>query len=548
MVGEIEPVTAEPATPLPWQAPALEQLVDREEQVGQFKERLRRIRQNRPLSPSLYEWYGGPGIGKTMLIRLLVDVCRRQECRYAAINFKELNDRAFLADPSRLIESMAEQLIGHAALKGDLLHRRARALRQSEHPDDIVTAYAKLSRHDLLYARPEWLDKMRSVATSFIGLVRNLGLEQTAAEDPVPHPDEQERFTQPVALFFDETDYAPANLIYWLEEWVISPLLASRHCVIVWTARSPWRWRKPDVQNLVNLQSLAPFSLEESTAQLRRGGELDLATELFGRIFALTHGHPAANRVAQEQLAEKWPDLPEPRSLSAQDEQDLLRAVFERVINQYAFKNLSDEEAAAFRRVALVRWFDVTMLQALLSWPEDHEFQGWGTADFRQLLNQMKLKQLLAWDKGLTLDPALRPIIHDYYRLCEPDIYIRANRVALDVYGQWLDRAIDNRNLYLIEELYHWALLEQVGQSVMVDDEPMSVAEHLRRRLAQYRDWIPDPDNRRHVLGLLQGQISADKDLARLTVNESLSELVEPFLLPDETPEQDGPLAAAAEE
>src|SRR5690606_19503680 len=99
------------------------------------------------------------------------------------------------------------------------------------------------------------------------------------------------------------------------------------------------------------------------------------------------------------------------------------------------------------------------------------------------LMQRLRRTQLLAWRKGLTLDPALRPIIHDYYRLCEPDIFTQANRIALRVYGEWLDKSIDNRNLYLIEELYHGTVLEQAGETIVIDDEPVTVVDHLQRRL-----------------------------------------------------------------
>lgn len=534
MAEEVEKETEIRAVP-PWDEPALEQLVDREEQLEEFQDRLQRIRQHRSLSPTFLEWYGGPGIGKTQLIRLLAKVCQERRYAHAVVNFKSLWPvQPYLDDPTRLIEMMAEQLIGAEALGQDILNRRLNALRQSEQPDNMVAAYARLSRHDLLYRRPEWLDRMRDVAASFIGLVRSLGLaEKIENDNPSPRHEEEERFTKPVALFFDETDYAPANLIYWLEEWIISPLLASRHCVIVWTARTPWRWRKPDVQRLVNSRPLQTFTPDQSKEQLKSGDGFDLPAELFRQVFALTHGHPAANRVAQEEM-EKWPDLPAPTLLSKQEEKKLLQAIFERVIKRYAFKHLSTEEADALQRMALVRWFDAVMLQALLPFPEDDEFKGWSALDFGELLQRLKRTQLLAWRKGLTLDPALRPLIHDYYRFCVPILYIKANQVALEVYGQWLDRAIDNRNLYLIEELYHGTLLEQGGETILVDSEPVTVAAHLQRRLEQYRQWIPDAENRRHVLHLLQGEIEVDEDLVRLGVNESLSAQVQHFLQREE--------------
>ena len=333
-----------------WYEPALEHLVNREDQIAELKERVRRIRQQRPLTPTLEEWYGGPGLGNTQLTRLLAQLCKEKGVVHAVINFRSLPVQTYLEDPTWLIEEIAAQLIGRETLNNDLLIRLT-VLRDTDRPGNMVSAYAQLSRHDLLSRRTEWGDRMKEADASFIVLVRSLGLA-TKPTDNTPRRDEQPVYNQLVALFFDETDYTLANLLFWLEMWLISPLLASRHCIIVWTARTPWRWRKPDVQRLVSSRSLQPFSLEQSTAQWQNGG-VDLATDLFQQVFQLTHGHPAANRVVQEQIRENWPDLPAaPQLFSTQEKKELLQAVFKQVIKQYAFSHLTPEEAAACQRVA----------------------------------------------------------------------------------------------------------------------------------------------------------------------------------------------------
>ena len=66
MKENLDKANVEPETPQV-NLPSLEQLVDRKEHLEKFADVLDRISRQGPVSSNLFEWYGSPGIGKTVL-------------------------------------------------------------------------------------------------------------------------------------------------------------------------------------------------------------------------------------------------------------------------------------------------------------------------------------------------------------------------------------------------------------------------------------------------------------------------------------------------
>ena len=86
--------------------PELSKLVDREKEIADFEQTLTKVQQKRPVSTTLYEWHGGPGIGKSQLVRMLAQACNRQAAPWVSVNFKAPQAREYVKDPSRLIEDL----------------------------------------------------------------------------------------------------------------------------------------------------------------------------------------------------------------------------------------------------------------------------------------------------------------------------------------------------------------------------------------------------------------------------------------------------------
>lgn len=483
--------------------PSLEQLVDRKEQLTRFTEVLERISRQGPVSSNLFEWYGSPGIGKSMLVKMLAGRAGEKQAAWTIINFKkslEKNDK-YLQNPIALIDDIVTDLTSSVNLN---LQEYQAALQKYQTvllPENgVVLTYASMDQEARLYRRPEWLTELRNVAIAFIKLINTLPSQ--AKMDGVC----------PVVLFFDETEYADINLVDWIEEWIINPLIQIKHCVVVWTARRPWRWKRPEIRRRLTSEMLKVFDPNMVKEQIENGSRTpNLVSELFKNVYTLTGGHPLASFIVISELdtLAKQGEVITPENF--QDfESKLVEEVFDRFVNQYAFSELeSNDLKIACKYISLVRLFDSTMLRRILQECAGDLFARWSQDDFGDLLLKLKKTQLLVWEKGYAIDPGLRHIVHKYFMVLDRNKFITANRAALQVYEDWLGRPVDNRSLFVLEELYHSAALMQVGETI-------SLTELLAKRLEEYPEWIRDGQALDNALERLEGEINNDKELEQL--------------------------------
>jgi hypothetical protein len=89
----------------------------------------------------------------------------------------------------------------------------------------------------------------------------------------------------------------------WIEEWIINPLIQIKHCVVVWTARRPWRWKRPEIRRQLTSESLDVFDPDVVKQQIELGSaKPDLVMKLFNNVHIITGGHPFANRIVINEL------------------------------------------------------------------------------------------------------------------------------------------------------------------------------------------------------------------------------------------------------
>jgi hypothetical protein len=251
----------------------------------------------------------------------------------------------------------------------------------------------------------------------------------------------------------------------------------------------------------------------------------DLVSELFNSVYNLTGGHPFASFIVINELDTLAQQGNKITSENFHDfESKLLEEVFDRFVNDYAFSELeSNDLKIACKFISLVRLFDSTMLRKILQTCAGDLFVPWNQDDFGDLLLKLKKTQLLVWEKGYAIDPGLRHILQKYFMVLDRNKFITANRTALQVYDDWLGRPVDNRSLFVLEELYHSAALAQVGEHV-------DLSRLLTRRLKEYPDWIRDEQALDNALERLEGEINNDKELEQFTLsNADLVKQVQAF-------------------
>lgn len=498
--------------------PSREQLVDRDEQLAKFTDVLDRIsRQGPVVSSNLFEWYGSPGIGKSMLINMLSGRAEEKHAAWVLVDFKRTHNglSSYYHDPILLIEGLVSGLKNRASFDASEFESALKEYRNIGIPKEgVVAAYSAMDQETRLYRRPNWLIELRNVVIAFIKLVNTLPVLEKA--DGI----------RPVAFFFDETEHVDIELVDWIEEWIVNPLIQIRHAVVVWTARRPWRWKRPEIRRRLTSEELKVFEEAMVKEQIEVGSKQpDLVSELFKNVYTLTGGHPFANFIVIDELD----------ALTAQGEKitpenfqsfesKLLEEVFDRFINQYAFNELrSNDLRMACKFISLVRLFDSTMLRSILQACAGDLFATWEQDEFGELLLKLKKTQLLVWEKGYAIDPGVRHIVQKYFMVLDQNKFILANRIALQVYEDWLGRPVDNRGLFVVEELYHNAALAQI-------DGPKDLQALLAKRLGEYPDWFRDEQALIIALERLEGEISNDKELEQFTISKAdLSKQVKAF-------------------
>jgi hypothetical protein len=147
--------------------------------------------------------------------------------------------------------------------------------------------------------------------------------------------------------------------------------------------------------------------------------------------------------------------------------------------------------------------------------------------EFGDVLTQLRTSQLVLWDdrrKGYTIDPTLRKIIGEHIRENQPSIYAQVNRLAIEVYQDWIERAGDNRGIYIVEELYQQACLNRLPKKVTGLDR-LDLIALLKTRLNQYPQR--DQDLRISALDRLYHELDEDHELYELAGDNKFSQLLD---------------------
>jgi hypothetical protein len=472
------------------------QRVNRSEQVEELGSAIHRIRLLGSIFQTVLEWYGSPGIGKTTLVEMLGEECVRQGVPYALVDFNPgRNPEAdrHQADRTVLVNEMMQALEGTAAPAAA----------------DPAPVYQAITNYRSTPGGDE--DERRQLALYHVTRAFVAYANCLMQGDPI-------------VLLFDETERAAPDVAAWLEEWIISPLAQWGRCLIVWSGRRPQRWKRFETRRRLASRELDVFD-KQTTAELfqKNSRYPDRTRSLSEQVRRVTRGHPFANMVALRQLdtlieAGEAPDV----GRFPDYERDLLDGLVQNFVDAYAFKDVPMELADACRMLALLRQFDVILLREMLTHfvPSFAHYQG---AEFGELLTRLRETQLVIWDdkrKGYALDPTLRSVLTEHIWRHQPRLFADVNHLALEVYRDWIQRAGDNRGVYIVEELYHQACLNRVPDQ-LAPAEYRELGNVLEEQLREYPQ--PDLALRASALERLEHELEGDLELTAL-IGQNISD------------------------
>jgi hypothetical protein len=133
--------------------------------------------------------------------------------------------------------------------------------------------------------------------------------------------------------------------------------------------------------------------------------------------------------------------------------QELTRKYYRTYVEERFLADLAPDIRETVLPLALLRRFDVKVLRKILPDLLAELYQGYGTADYLDLID--RLRPWVEWRQqgGYALNPAFRLMLEGYVLTIRPDLYKRVNRAAEVTYRGWLKS--EYREHYLIELLYH---------------------------------------------------------------------------------------------
>lgn len=503
--------------------PGVNSIIDRIEQRDAFVDVLERMRSSMAFQHNLFEWYGAPGIGKTTLVKLLQSECDKRNIPWALINFDEEEKNAideYLNDPVKLIEKIIQDISKYNFDTEFLSNKIADYHKEQLPPEGICLAYARMSERERGYSdsNPKWLIRMREVLEETKNVLFNSSKQ-----------DELKQMT-PFVIYIDGVDAVHELFTDWMEEFLVKPLVQSKHSVVVWTARNPRKWKRPEIRWDRKSEELRTFNEAEVRLQIsnspRFKGEENLAEQLFENVYVMTGGHPYAGAVVINEIG-AWDELS--AEIVKKREQELLAGIYKTVIKNYALKGLLPEQAQALELCSMIRLIDTTTLQKVLQECSSifSDENSWGRKDFDRLLFELRKTYLLRWEKsGWSIEPSLRYLMRGYYLTSGRDLFRKVNEAALKVYQDWLSKYVDNRKLFVIEELYHHVSLQQLDSRENITE----IVDVLKERLMQYPPEVKqDPEVWRITLEQIEGDIEHDNEILKIIGEVEVQKLTAPI-------------------
>lgn len=449
--------------------------VSREHEQRIVRKSLRDMQNGLSVEKPIIEWHGIPGTGKTTLTeKILADLCLQENIPYARIDFDTNKNPkangAYTKTPGLILADLIEHL------------------NRCEYPG--INFQLPISEY--INATDDYLRKERER--------KMLHHFSRYMADLIDHA--------PVVFAFDTTEKVNDKLVNWIEKNIIRPLILQGKFITIWTGRFKQQWHIYEVGSRVRSTKLNPFSREATSEQ----------SQLYGQnlngidIYSITFGHPLANKVLCQLLAEN------PQA----DRKNLINEVNNTVIDRWIMDNVDDDLNHACRFLSVVRQFDFTMTKQILSKFAD-PFKRQQHIFPMQTVSRLTSTSLVKWNserKGYALDETIRHILALHLRTNNPQEYLGVNMLAANIYKNWIERVPENRSIYILEWIYH-----QVSIGIFQNMPPDKLIKKLENRLNDYLQEYYHYDDRDMTLtaiNKLYKELENDKELYSLLGNHKL--------------------------
>jgi len=467
---------------------ALIKFVGRKKEINLVEERIGIIQYGGSVFQAVINFYGVVGIGKTVLLRRLEKRIRDKGLPCALIDFAEKEYDFSPQSQVTLLDDMADSFSNSAGSAA--LAETVSRLWQPQQAGEPVEGQGQ------------------AVVQAFLECVNDLTRDHNT----------------PAVLLLDTLEMADKELLDWLENEVISPLIRTDRVLVIVASRAPHRWKRFEVRRRAYQQRLDPFDEKITRKQLPQEYS-GLAPE----VVHLTHGHPFGNvRILQSvQQIEQEVGQSFRRADFKEYQKRLVQELVDQLVEPVVMRDVPGDIRHAYRVVALARQFDVNVLRRLLTRFVEEPFGGKSAAYFLGVVGAMVKTTLVEWSsarRGYVLDGTIRWMLALNVKLSAGDRYEEINQELIGLYDEWIGRVPENRSGFIIERLYHEACLQSV-QGVSAE----AIADRLGKLLKSYlKEYYLVIKKGEMPPGLttLKEELSADEELTNFLPSDQRTNLI----------------------
>jgi hypothetical protein len=334
-------------------------------------------------------------------------------------------------------------------------------------------------------------------------------------------------------LVFDATEKADEELLDWLEEQVVYPVIRTNRAIFVFSGRLWHRWKIFEVRRRVEPVELFPLDRKreqvEGTADLLTRLDVERAEPVARALYDYAFGHPLASKVIFKELQGRAPEGVDEHTLE-QNRDIIAEIVEDRVIKERFFDELGKHDylESLLWGVCILRKFNPTPLRHFTVSFIDAEYVQKPGGYYLDAIRDMQETTLVQWSSaagGYTLDPVVRKIMAKNLSMRDPAEFQRRHCEAVKLYDKWIEQFPRNAVGFLIERTFHqnWALQDGKAQRE-IGDTLVSEFDQILKNVEEHPDvqWdLPD------IAVALNEELAKDEELMEVISEDAFEKLRE---------------------
>jgi hypothetical protein len=256
---------------------------------------------------------------------------------------------------------------------------------------------------------------------------------------------------QPLVLLINSVYESAGELLYYLENHLLAPLIVEPRVVIVMTGRGPdYPWNNPELRRAgAEFHVLRPFESEALTVEQLKRHKLKAAAQGTS-IHRLSGGNPKANYLLAVHE----------NTVTALDQtiEDMLKPVPEdqrRLTRDY------------LEALAIPNLFDESRIPVFLAAYNQEAYQSLTLPQVREIQRKLVGAGFAYWqgegdEYGYALYESTRNLLLNYMLVARRNLWTELQRTAITLYQSWAEKYPRNGERWQKEVTYHQGELQQL--------------------------------------------------------------------------------------